>query len=171
MNGPLYRFFSEDHRRLEALLDRATRDGVVIEEKAYADFRAGLLRHISMEEKVLFPAAQRFAGGAPLPNLGQIRLDHGALTALLVPPPSKGILAALRAVMAAHDEREECEGGMYDVCERMADGEAESLIEQARKIPEVPVRPHNRLPIAIDAARRTLERAGYRLDDYLESSR
>ena len=47
--GALARFLLDDHRRLEALLDRAATDPA-----AYEAFREGLLRHIAMEEKVRF---------------------------------------------------------------------------------------------------------------------
>jgi hypothetical protein len=37
-----------------------------------------------MEEKVLLPFAQKKRGGEPLPIAAKLRLDHGALAALLV---------------------------------------------------------------------------------------
>src|SRR6516225_4464762 len=43
--GPLTKFLEDDHRRLEALLERADTDVA-----AYEEFREGLLRHIAMEE-------------------------------------------------------------------------------------------------------------------------
>ena len=52
---PLTDFLVEDHRRLEALLHQAVAH---VDQGAYAQFRAGLLRHIGMEEKILIPAAQ-----------------------------------------------------------------------------------------------------------------
>jgi hypothetical protein len=41
-----------------------------------------------MEERVLIPAARRARGGAALPVARLLRLDHGAIAALLVPPPA-----------------------------------------------------------------------------------
>jgi iron-sulfur cluster repair protein YtfE (RIC family) len=61
--GPISGLFADDHRRLEALLDRATAGSGPIDRELFEQFRAGLLRHIGMEEKVLFPAAQRATGG------------------------------------------------------------------------------------------------------------
>jgi len=55
---------------------------------AYAEFRAGLLKHIALEEKILLPAAQRLNGANPLPIAAKPRLNHGALAALLVPTPT-----------------------------------------------------------------------------------
>jgi hypothetical protein len=54
--GPVASFLAGDHVRLDALLRRATAPRA-IDEAAYAEFRAGLLRHIGMEEKILLPAA------------------------------------------------------------------------------------------------------------------
>jgi hypothetical protein len=37
--------------------------GGAVDRAASAEFRAGLLQHISLEEKILLPAAQRRQGG------------------------------------------------------------------------------------------------------------
>src|SRR5262245_30995230 len=76
--GAIARLLGDDHARLAGLLARAAADPA-----AYAAFRRGLLRHIAMEEKILLPTAQRARGGKPLPLAGRLRLDHGALAALL----------------------------------------------------------------------------------------
>jgi len=55
---PITDFLMEDHRRLESLLQQAVAHADHVDEGAYAQFRAGLLRHIGMEEKILIPAAQ-----------------------------------------------------------------------------------------------------------------
>lgn len=56
--GSIYRYLSDDHARLDDALRRATSQPETIEPSAYAEFRGGLLRHISMEEKILLPAAR-----------------------------------------------------------------------------------------------------------------
>ena len=94
MSGALISFLAGDHIRLDGLLERAMTAGGAVDHVAYAEFRAGLLRHISLEEKLLLPAAQRWRGGAPLPIAAKLRLDHGALAALLVPTPTPAIIAA-----------------------------------------------------------------------------
>jgi hypothetical protein len=43
MTGDLYKFFTEDHRRLEALMDRAVANPADIDQAAYEEFRRGLL--------------------------------------------------------------------------------------------------------------------------------
>ncbi len=166
MRGSLYEFFAKDHRRLEELLDKATSAPNGYDMIAYGQFRSGLLKHIKMEETLLLPAAQKARGGAPLEIAGKIRLDHGALTALMVPPPSGMIIRALRAILASHDLIEEQPSGMYDRLEELAGPEIEDLVALARATPDVPVHQHNDAPFILDATRRALARAGYNLDDY-----
>ena len=87
MNGPLHRFFAADHRRLDALLRRSVSVPGRVDLVPFGEFRAGILKHIGMEEKVLFPAA-RHAREAPLALAARLRVDHGAIAALLVPTPT-----------------------------------------------------------------------------------
>jgi hypothetical protein len=166
MRGSLYEFFAKDHRRLEDLLDRATSVPGDYDMDAYSQFRSGLLKHIKMEETILLPAAEKARGGEPLEIAGKIRLDHGALTALMVPPPSRMIVSALRAILASHDLIEEQPSGMYDRLEELTAPQIEDLVARARSTPDVPVHPHNEAPFILDATRRALARAGYNLDDY-----
>ena|SRR5215471_9372671 len=104
MPGKIYQYLAGDHARLDDLLQRAAARPGSIETSAYAEFRAGLLKHIAMEEKILLPAAQRARGGESLPIAAKLRLDHGALAALLVPTPTASIIAAIRAVFEAHNQ-------------------------------------------------------------------
>ncbi|HEY1371516.1 MAG TPA: hemerythrin domain-containing protein [Candidatus Binatia bacterium] len=162
MAGEIHQYLAGDHRRLEALLARAVADPENIDAAAYAGFRTGLLRHIGMEEKVLLPAAQKRAG-APLPLAAKLRLDHGALVALLVPPPTKAIVAAIRAILDRHDPIEEDEGGIYDQAERAAEEEAGEILSRLKNFPDVKVLPHVDNDFVMDAARRAVARAGYDL--------
>src|SRR5574342_573740 len=91
--GMLTEFLVEDHRRLDGLFQATVAHPGSIDDRAYAQFRAGLLRHIGMEEKILLPAAQRRRSGEPLPIAAKLRLDHGAIAALLVPTPTPRIIA------------------------------------------------------------------------------
>lgn len=164
MNKPLYQFFTNDHRRIEALLNKATEKAAEIDMGYYHQFRTGLLRHIKMEEKILFPAAQKANGGAPLPLAAKLRLDHGALTALMVVPPNEKVVRVLRHVLDKHDLLEEEPGGMYDLCEQLTDGETEALLAQLENTTEVPVQPHNKADYALESAKRALARAGFDFD-------
>jgi Hemerythrin HHE cation binding domain len=166
MSGPVSRFLADDHKRLDGLLQRAAAHPDAIDRTAYAEFRAGLLKHISMEEKILLPAAQRARGGEPLPVAAKLRLDHGALAALLVPSPTSAIIAALRGILAEHNMIEEGSGGVYEICEQLVGSEAETLLAQLRATPEVPVALHSDGPRVLPATRRALARAGYDFGDY-----
>jgi hypothetical protein len=117
-----------------------------------------------MEEKILLPAARRIRGGEPLPVAAKLRLDHGALTALLVPSPTGVVVAAIRAILKAHNPIEENPGGMYDQCEELAGAGADQILRQLQEAPEVRVLPHVDSPFVMEAARRALARAGYELD-------
>ncbi len=130
--GALAAFLQGDHRRLEDLLARG----------AYEEFREGLLRHIAMEEKVLLPAAKRLRGGEPLPVAAQLRLDHSAIAALLVPTPTPAILEQLREILALHNPLEEGDAGLYAQCEELAGDEVDALVEKLRAVPEVKVAKH-----------------------------
>ncbi len=160
-HGPIHTLLATDHARLDALLERAGDLQTAEQLAAFDQFRRGLLKHIGMEEKILLPAAQRARSGAALEIAARLRLDHGAMVALLMPPPSPRIVRALRAIIAAHNPVEEQAGGVYDVCERLAAAEAAQVLGQLRAAPEVPTNPHSDAPRVFAAARRALERAGY----------
>lgn len=164
MNKPLYDFFTNDHHRLEALLDKATEKKGEVNQEIYHQFRTGLLKHIKMEEKVLFPAAVRANNGEPLPLAAKLRLDHGAITSLMVVPPTDDVIKVLRTVLDQHDELEEAPGGMYDVCEQLTSGETQELLEVLKSTGEVPVHHFNTADYALAAAKRALARAGFDFD-------
>src|SRR5580765_641850 len=117
--GPIRRFLAEDHDRLEVLLRSAVTPSGEIDLASYEEFRAGLLRHIGIEEKILFPASQRANGGSPHPTVPQLHRDHGALALLLVPTPTADIVAEIRSILDGHNEIEEGEGGVYHACDRL----------------------------------------------------
>jgi hypothetical protein len=166
MNGPLYKFFVEDHRRLEKLLNRATAGAPKYDANAYGEFRVGLLKHIKMEENVIIPAAQKIRDGVPLAIAPKLKLDHGALVALLVPPPSPTVVKALRGIMSDHNRAEESQGGLYDLCERLAGERIGELMKKVEDVAEVPAVPHKTGPDILEATKRALKRAGYNLDEY-----
>jgi hemerythrin superfamily protein len=170
MNKPIYQFFTNDHRRIDELLDKATADLTSVKEEYYQQFRTGLLKHIKMEEKILFPAAQKANGNVPLPLAAKLRLDHGALTSLMVVSPSPEVIKVLRYVLDKHDLLEEEPGGMYDVCERLTEGETNALLLQLEDVTEVPVHPYNEAGYALDVAKRTLLRAGFDFDSIVDGA-
>lgn len=166
MGGSLTRFLVDDHRRLDALFQSATADPQKIDRATYEQFRAGLLRHIGMEEKILLPAIQRLRGGTAFPDAAKLRLDHGALAALLMLTPTAAILAAIRAILTAHNRLEEGSGGLYEASDQVAASEVDSLITRLCAAREVTVMPPSDSPAVMETLRRALERAGYRLSDF-----
>ncbi|MBX2985455.1 MAG: hemerythrin domain-containing protein [Bacteroidia bacterium] len=167
MNKAIYHFFTDDHREIEELLNDADSLPVEIKPEPYNQFRTRLLTHIKMEEKVLFPAAQEANGGIPLELQAKLRLDHGAITALMVPPPNKDLIKVIRFVLEVHDRLEEDPGGMYDICESLTLKRTEELLQTLRNIPVVPVVKHNPEPFALESAKRSLIRAGFDFDSII----
>lgn len=139
--GPLHSFLQQDHARLDALLRRAEQ-AEALDFEAYEAFRRGLLRHIAMEEKVLLPEARRLRGGDPLPVAKQLKADHAALAALLVPTPTHEILTTIRRILVEHNPLEEDPGGLYEQCEQLAGADVSALVERVMHMPEVPVAKH-----------------------------
>ena len=160
-SGPIVRFLTEDHERLDMLLRRAFATPGEVDADSYAAFRKGLLKHIGMEEKILLPAAQRARAGEPLPGAAQLRLDHGALAALLVPSPTPAIGRAIRTILERHNAAEEGPDGVYEACERLAGPQAKTLLAALIVASEVPVSAHVNSPLVVEATRRALVRAGY----------
>lgn len=140
MSGPLSVFLTADHERLDALLRRAVADLDTLDHAAYEEFRAGLLRHIAMEEKVLLPDVRQREGHTPA--LQQIHADHAALAALLVPTPTHAVLRTIAGILATHNQLEEGAEGVYTRAERLAGPEADERVRRMQAIPPVRVAPH-----------------------------
>ncbi len=162
-SGSVMRFLADDHRRLEQLLQSALSSTEGVEQGVYDQFRAGLLRHIGMEEKILLPAVQRLNGGEPLSIAAKLRLDHGAIAALLMPTPTAAIIATLRKILDEHNILEEGPGGLYETCDKFAGAETDQLMAKLHAAPVVAVLPHSDTPAVLAAVHRALERAGYQL--------
>lgn len=158
---PVTDFLLDDHRRLEGLLQSAVAQVGAVDQGVYDQFRAGLLRHIGMEEKILLPAAQRLRGGEPLSLAAKLRLDHGAIASLLMPPPTSAIIATIRAVLKVHNTIEEGPGGLYEICDELAGSDAAQLLVKLQAAPELAVLPCSDSPAVMPAVQRALERAGY----------
>ena len=158
--GPMLRFLSEDHNRIDELLARAIGTENQIDAEVYDGFRRALLRHIGMEEKIVLPAVER-RQGAPLPVAAQLRLEHGAIALLLVLIPTPQIVSVIRRVLKQHNAREEGSDGVYSAAERVLRSSAVEVLDQLRAAPEVPLKRCLTTPRVIAAARRTLTLAGF----------
>lgn len=140
--GPIRRFLADDHERLDRLLRSAVTPSGQVDLASYTEFRAGLLRHIGIEEKVLFPASQRANGGSPHPTVVRLHRDHGALALLLVPTPTADLVAEVHSILDAHNEIEEGPEGVYDFCDRLLGDELQAVLEQLKTYPPVKLAPH-----------------------------
>lgn len=153
---------AQDHDRLDALFAKASADAARVDMAAYEDFRRGLLKHVGMEELILIPAARRL-GGRAVALAERARLDHAALTSLLIPPPTPAILSALRAVLEPHNRMEEEDGGLYAQCESVLGAEAGAVLARLRAAPDIPPAAHAGGPRVSASIRRALAAAGYGL--------
>jgi hypothetical protein len=79
----------QDHDRLDALV-RPSVAGDALDAAGYETFRARLLRHIGIEEKILIPFVRGRLSEPALAVAKQLKLDHAALAALLVPKKTRG---------------------------------------------------------------------------------
>lgn len=142
MPGPIHSFLSQDHARLDALLIRATSHPEVVDLVSFAELRAGLLRHIAIEEKVLFAGARAHPERVPKQIIDQLHADHAALASLLVPPPTHALLATVRGILEEHNPLEEGPGGIYDLCEQLAGDDVMAQLARAHAIPTVRASQH-----------------------------
>lgn len=141
----IHRYLSADHARLDSALQRGD----------YVEFREGLLRHIGIEQKILFPIVRDW------PVVERLHLDHGALAALLVPTPTPAILSAIRTILEQHNPLEEGPNGLYEECERRLGSEAGEVLKRLQDAPPVPVAKHVDNKTSMESAREALRRAGY----------
>jgi hypothetical protein len=141
MKGPIHVLLEADHRRLGTLLDRAVADPGRFDHEAFETFRAGIPRHIGIEEKILLPEARRRRGGQALAIAARLREDHGVLGALLVPTPDTALVAEIRRLLDEHDALEEAPGGLYDACDQLIGSDGATL-ERIAAAPAVPLAAH-----------------------------
>jgi hemerythrin superfamily protein len=140
MASDLHEFLSRDHERLDALLADAVRDDGSIREDRYVEFRRGLLTHIGIEERLLFPEIRRRRALSEVEQ--QLHRDHAALAALLMPPPTRAEIESIRKILEDHNRFEEDAGGVYELVEEMTGEKLSALMENVRAYPPVALAPH-----------------------------
>ena len=91
---------------------RATSRRETVEPNAYAEFRAGLLRHIGLEEKILLSAARAARDAKAALDCIQAPAPSRRLTALLVATANGAIVGGIRAILELHNRLEESPGGV-----------------------------------------------------------
>ena len=162
--GQLYTYFVNDHARLDDLLTSTTPRPGEIDVLPFREFRSGILRHIWQEERLLLPAVQNGQAGEPFQHATRLRLDHGAIAALLVPPPSLQTISAVRHILTLHNPLEEGPGGLYERCEAVVKKDVTHLMSEVFAAPAIPTMPFNDDPAILPALKRALARAGYDYD-------
>lgn len=161
----LHDLLARDHERLDVFLERIVRSDGTVDVESDAEFRRGLLRHIGIEERILFPLLRNDPAGARL--IGQLHRDHAALSALLVVPPTSAEVDAIRAILARHNPLEEGSGGMYERAEERAGEALSEVIGRVRSYPEVPLARHADTPVVRRSIAQLVREAeeGWRLLD------
>ncbi|MCB9754988.1 MAG: 5-formyltetrahydrofolate cyclo-ligase [Myxococcales bacterium] len=133
---------SLEHAEIDGLLRRALA-GDELDREAYASFRERLLRHIGVEERLLFPAVRRASPALTvvpaLERLDRLRVEHAALTSLLVPTPDLALARELLSLLQRHNALEEGERGVYEASVRaLTEDEARAVLHRARARRPVP---------------------------------
>ena len=167
MHSALRRWLEEDHRGIEALLDAAQDDRAKpLDVRPFEIARERLMRHIGIEEKIVFLAVRNLPDvdvTAPgvLAQLRDARVDHAAITTLLVPKPDHALVDELRTLLGPHNVLEEAEDGLYARCDDLLGAVADDLLNAARAYPPVAVKAFvddDRLPRTAAVAREKAER-------------
>lgn len=160
----LHEFLTRDHERLDALLAAALRPDGYVDKESFDEFRRGLLTHIGIEEKILFPEMRRRRGPSPLEE--QLHREHALLAALLVLSPTPEVIAEIREILERHNPLEENAGGMYHVVEDLTGEELADIVGRAREYPLVRTAPYSDSKVlrdAIERLRREAEEGRLRL--------
>jgi hypothetical protein len=126
-----------DHRRIDVLFARAVVNAERFDAEAFEAARGALLRHIGIEEKILLPALRAKRGEAVRALAERLRIEHGAIGALLVPTPDAALVGEVCALLEKHNPLEEGEDGLYAQCDATLDDQREVLLARiaAAKVP------------------------------------
>jgi hypothetical protein len=111
-----------DHDEVDALLRKA-RAPEAFDLEAFGRFRERLLRHIGVEERLLFSAIARTNQGQLPEIVSEVQIEHAALTSLLVPTPDYVLAEEIAGLLERHSNLEEFPAGVYDQCLAMLDDE------------------------------------------------
>jgi hypothetical protein len=163
-SGPVTAYLAADHARLDGLLARSVRTPGAVDLDAFGQFRGGILRHIGIEEKVLFPAVRAARGGDPHPDWKRLRIDHGAIASLLVPPPTPALVAEIRSLLEPHNAVEEGPDALYACCDRLPGEQVAALVERMRAYPPVRVAAYRDGPRVLRTASEALRESAKQFD-------
>jgi hypothetical protein len=152
-------WLARDHDEILALsLDARAPDG--IDNEAYERFRERLLRHMGIEERLLFPMVERADAGPLVAAIDELRIDHAALASLLVPTPDHVLIQEIAGLLELHDELEDRSGGIYDQCMALLDDDtADAILFDAYECPAVQTAKYFDGPGTVRTAIAALEKA------------
>ena len=167
-SGPIQHFLEQDHERLDVLLARSLDSNASINENAFDEFRKGLLKHIGIEEKLIFVFVARSNALEHQAIARTLRLHHGALASLLALRPSPALISAIRTILSIHNPIEEGPHQFYEICESLMGDQASDSLARIVAAPEVPVATRKQTSQLLEAAKRSLVRAGFS-DDLLSA--
>lgn len=156
--SPDHMYLRDDHLRLDRYLRQACIEGPAVDHDTYAHVRRGLLRHIAMEEKVLFPFLKARFGDRIASQLERLRLEHSAIAGLLVPTPSPTLLDVLHELLRAHNAIEEGADGVYALTAQLSTAEVADLLARLEQVPDVRVQPYADKPPVFQRIRQALLR-------------
>lgn len=154
-------YLAADHDRIEAFFVQAIENINAIDMDAYQQFRSGLMRHIGIEEKIVFPKLIEHLGEEAKQMAVRLRSDHGAIVALLVPTPDVEVIATLNAILSAHNDYEEGANGVYSMLAVLDEQTTQAMLLQMQQAPEVPTHPTKPTMDVIEITKRAVARAGY----------
>jgi hypothetical protein len=133
-------YLFDDHVECDGLLRRAIAAGGRFDERAYADFRTRMLRHIAIEELFVFLDARRRRRGVPLPDARRLRIEHAALRLLLWSAPSRPLVGEIMQLLLLHLGKEDGPRGVFEQHSRLASvDELRALACRAREFTLPPV--------------------------------
>ena len=154
-----------DHARLDALLARSVRDPGRFAAGAFEEFRAGLMRHMAIEERVVSPDARRRRDGHPLDLARRVRVHHAALALLATQQPSAHLVGELRQLLLLHIGEEEGPGGTFEEHARLLTAADQAdLVARAAAFPSVQRASGLHPPTDIASAAEALRRAEHAVD-------
>lgn len=136
-------YLERDHAQIDEALRQAIKNSI-LDSMHFLAFRARLLRHIAIEEKILFPSVPEIAR-----DNRQLKVEHAALASLLVPHPDAALAVEIESILKTHNGAEEGPEGVYALYERALGRErSNALGERARTYAEVKVAPYSDSPRA-----------------------
>lgn len=148
MNQSIRQFFEQDHDRLDELFRRfqtLKHSDFFRAKEAFVQFHFGLQRHITWEEKILFPLFETRTGmSSAMGPTAVMRLEHGRIREYLdgiyrkvqqTNPQTEEEENGLLKVLGLHNDKEELI--LYPAMDQhMTDADRDEVFSAIRAIPD-----------------------------------